>query len=64
MPETRELITLALVAIAACLILLSWRQILEALDRFRGGGPRPPKHPLPGDDGFIVRRKPRQASFR
>jgi hypothetical protein len=63
MPETRELITLALVAIGACLILLSWRQILEALERFRGGGPRPPTHPLPGGDGFILRRRRRQASF-
>jgi len=63
MPETRELITLALVAIGACLIGLSWRQIVEAVEQFRGGGPRPPTHPLPGDDGVIVRRKRRQASF-
>ena len=61
MLDTKELIILALVLIGACLIRLSWRQIVEALEQFRG--PRPPTHPLPGDDGVIVRRKRRQASF-
>jgi len=27
----------------------------------RGGGPRPPSHALPGDDGFVVLRKRRRA---
>lgn len=60
MLETNQLITLALVAIAAALIFSHWSQLVEALQNFRGGGPRPPSHPLPGDDRFIVLRKRRR----
>ena len=36
---------------------------LVTLYRVEGGGPRPPSHPLPGNDGFILRRKRRTAAF-
>jgi hypothetical protein len=32
-------------------------QIAEAFKRDFGGGPRPPSHPLPGDDRVIVLRR-------
>ncbi len=57
--ETKQLITLASAILGTGLLFLYSRQIAEALRNFRGGGPRPPSHPLPGDDGFIVRRKRR-----
>ena len=58
MLDTNQLMTLALVAIGAALIFSHWKQLAEALRNFRG--PRPPSHPLPGDDGFIVLRKPKR----
>jgi hypothetical protein len=62
MLDSHELITLAITAVAAGLICLRRRQLADALNEafnnFRGG-PRPPSHPLPGDDAFIVRRKRR-----
>jgi hypothetical protein len=63
----KELINLALVLVGAGLVCLYRREVAEALTEglrnFRGGGPRPPSHPLPGDDGFVVRRKRRRAGF-
>jgi hypothetical protein len=63
--ETKQLITLASAIVGTGLLFLYSRQIGEllgeALRNFRGGGPRPPSHPLPGDDGLIVRRKRRRA---
>jgi hypothetical protein len=60
--EMKQVITLASAFAGTGLLFLYSRQIGEALRKFRGGGPRPPSHPLPGDDGFIVRRKRRRAS--
>ena len=41
------------------------REIAEWLiGNFRGGGPRPPSHPLPGNEGFIVRRRRRRDELR
>jgi hypothetical protein len=60
--ETKQLIQLASAIIGTGLLFLYSRQIGEALRNFRGGGQRPPSHPLPGDDGFILRRKRRRAS--
>jgi hypothetical protein len=54
-------LTLALAVAGITLMSLYRRQVAEAieeaLNHFRGGGPRPPTHPLPADDGLIVRRK-------
>jgi hypothetical protein len=36
-----------------------WRDLVEALNNWRGGPP--PTHPLPGDDGVIVLRGRRAA---
>ncbi len=64
--EAKELITLASAIAGTGLLFLYSRQLGEvlgeALRNFRGGGPRPPSHPLPGNDGFIVRRKRRRVS--
>jgi hypothetical protein len=60
--EMKQVITLASAIAGTGLLFLYSRQIGEALRNFRGGGPRPPSHPLPGDDGFIVRRKRHRAS--
>jgi len=37
-------------------------EILEALQNLRGGGPRPPSHPLPANDGAFLRRARRRAA--
>jgi hypothetical protein len=55
--ETRELIQLAAVGSAAGLVICYAKEIAEALARFRGGGPRPPTHPLPGNDAVLVLRR-------
>jgi hypothetical protein len=34
--------------------------INDFINRFRGGGPPRPMHPLPGDDGVLVRRRSRK----
>ena len=49
-----------LAAIAACTLFVTRKQLMDALENMRGG-PRPPTHPLPGNDGFVVLRK-RQAT--
>jgi hypothetical protein len=33
------------------------RELNEAIDRFRGGGPPTPMHPSPAGDSEILRRK-------
>lgn len=59
MLETKQLLTLAIAIAGAGLMGVYRREIADALRNFRGGGPRPPSHPLPGDDGFVVGRKRR-----
>jgi hypothetical protein len=50
-----------LVLVASFVALLFQRSVIdaliEAMENFRGGGPRTPRHPLPADDGAIVRRR-------
>jgi hypothetical protein len=60
--ETRELIQLGAEAIAVGLMLRYAKEIGEALARFRGGGPRPPDHPLPGNDAVLVLRRRTKAA--
>jgi hypothetical protein len=61
--DPKQFVFLAVIAVLTGVFILYRREIAEWLigDR-RGGGPRPPSHPLPGDDGFIVRRKRRGAT--
>jgi hypothetical protein len=60
--EPKQLIELALIAALAGVLFLYRRKIAEWLiGNLRGGGPRPPSHPLPGDDGFILLRRKRRA---
>jgi hypothetical protein len=47
---------LALIIALAGVFFVYRRQIADWLiENLRGGGPRPPSHPLPSDDGFILR---------
>jgi hypothetical protein len=53
-----KLVNLAPVLVAVGLGILYRRKIADWLnENLRGGGPRPPSHPLPSGDGFILRRK-------
>jgi hypothetical protein len=62
--EPKQLIELALIVALAGVLFLYRRKIADWLSgNLRGGGPRPPSHPLPGNDGFILRRKRRTAAF-
>jgi hypothetical protein len=49
------------IVVAIFLVLIGCHKILsEALQNFKdalGGGPRPPTHPLPGDDSVILNRR-------
>jgi hypothetical protein len=54
----KQLVFLAIIGVITCLIVMYRRQIAEWLiGNLRGGGPRPPSHPLPGNDGFLVLRR-------
>jgi hypothetical protein len=52
-----ELFTLAAVIVGTGLFCLYAREIADAIRDLMGGGPRPPSHPLPADDGVIVLRR-------
>ena len=47
----------------AAVLLFSGRTLIDALidaiNRFRGGGPPTPMHPIPADDYPLLRRRPR-----
>ena len=63
MPEPKQLIDLAVIIVLTGALRRYGRQIAEWLSgNLRGGGPRPPSHPLPGDDGVILRRRKRRVS--
>ena len=54
--------SVALFLIASAIIALSFKSwmldaLIEAINRFRGGGPPSPMHPLPSNDGALLRRK-------
>jgi hypothetical protein len=47
-------------AIFLALVFVCQKIFAEGIQNFRdalGGGPRPPTHPLPGDDSVIVNRR-------
>ena len=50
---------LVLCGVSGWLLFRQSEQIREAIEKFRGG-PRPPSHPLPSDDGFMLLRKRKQ----
>jgi hypothetical protein len=56
--EQAQIVRLILVAIFVALLFQGsvLEAILEAINNFRGGPPTP-RHPLPADDGAILRRK-------
>ena len=56
--EAANIVRLILVAIFVALLFQGsvLEALLEAFNNFRGGPPTP-RHPLPADDGAIVRRK-------
>jgi hypothetical protein len=61
MENAHELVRLAIVAGAAVLLYLNHKRIREAIENFnnsfRGGGPRTPMHPSPGNDSAFLRRR-------
>jgi hypothetical protein len=60
--DPKQLVFLAVITVITGVIVIYRRKIADWLiGNLRGGGPRPPTHPLPGNDGFILRRKRRQA---
>jgi hypothetical protein len=56
--EQAQIVRLILLAIFVALLFQGsvLEAILEAINNFRGGPPTP-RHPLPADDGAILRRK-------
>ena len=50
-----EIIDLLFILIIA-LAVLSWEKIGLAIQELARGGPRPPSHPLPGDDSRFLHR--------
>jgi hypothetical protein len=53
---------LAVFLLVIAIIALSYKPwmldaLVEAIDKFRGGGPPTPMHPLPSNDGALLRRK-------
>lgn len=60
-PEEKQIIKIALIVVLTGVLWLFRRQIADWLiGNLRGGGPRPPSHPLPGDDGRILLRRRRR----
>lgn len=60
-----DLLIILTMGVAVCFAKDIRRMIdmtIEEFERsFRGGGPRPPTHPLPADDSRILNRKPRRS---
>jgi hypothetical protein len=66
-PDDYDVLLLALVAFAAILAILFFKRwmldaLLEAIERFRGGGPPTPMHPSPAGDDALLRRRRVSAS--
>jgi hypothetical protein len=63
--ELADIVRLILVAIFIALLFQGsvLESLLEAINNFRGGPPTP-RHPLPADDGAILRRRPSRRSSR
>lgn len=64
-----DIVDIAFVATVLALIVFKrhWlddfaRELNEAIDRFRGGGPPTPMHPSPACDGALLRKRPRQGA--
>jgi hypothetical protein len=61
--EPKLLIDLAIMIALTGAVYFYRRQIADWLiGNFRGGGPRPPSHPIPGNDGPILTQRRRRAS--
>jgi len=63
--EAATIVRLILVAIFVALLFQGsvLEALLEAINNFRGGPPTP-RHPLPADDGAMLRRKRARTSNR
>jgi hypothetical protein len=63
--ESANLVRLILVAAFVALVFRGsvLEALLEAINNFRGGPPAP-RHPLPADDGAILRRRRSKAPNR
>ena len=57
--QPQQIVCLATVLAGSAAMVIYARQIREALQNLRNGGPRPPSHPLPSNDSFILNRRRR-----
>jgi hypothetical protein len=53
----QQLLRLAGVLAGSAAVIRYSGQIREAIQNLRGAGPRPPSHPLPSNDSFILNRR-------
>ena len=62
--EPAQIVSLILLAIFVALLFQGsvLQAIVEAITNFRGGPPTP-RHPLPADDGAILRRRRLRANL-
>jgi hypothetical protein len=56
--ESTDVVRLILLAMFVAVLFQGSviQHLIEAMERFRGG-PRPPRHPLPADDGNLLRSR-------
>jgi hypothetical protein len=65
--DTRQILSIAMLVSTAVAILF-WskeaaqlmRMLQEAIDNFRGRGPRPPMHPMPANDAMLLNKRQRK----
>jgi hypothetical protein len=57
-----EVLALILVALLAIVCFKRWMldALIEAIERFRGGGPPTPMHPSPVGDAALLRKRSRK----
>lgn len=63
-PDLKQLVFLAIISVVTGLLVFYRRRIADWLmGNLRGGGPKPPTHPLPSGDAFILLRRRRRRAF-
>ena len=62
--DTHQILSIAML-VGTAFVILFWskeaaqimRMLQEALENFRGGGPRPPMHPMPANDAILLNKR-------
>jgi hypothetical protein len=57
-----ELLTAIGILVVVAIGVAVRNSLSEAISNFRGGGPRPPSHPLPADDSRLLNRRGKRRS--